>query len=198
MSTLPAQTAKKIYLYRISLTIEGLLYYYFGIRVCKSDPFADVKYNGSPRANKHLWKKATKIKKDILHEVDYNSENLLIMRNKEVEIISEAHRLYGVYGKDENGICLNVGKFPVIIMTEQVKSKISESVKEYIKNNPEKKLEHSRKVSETMKGDNNPSKRAEVRAKMSEARRKYHENNPEYTKKLNQARWAQKIKTKTA
>lgn len=193
-----AQTAKKIYLYRVSLTIEGLLYYYFGIRVCKGDASADVKYNGSPTANKLLWKKATEIKKVILHEVDYNSDNLLIMRNKEVEIISEAHNLYGVYGKDENGRCLNVSKFPVIVMTEQVRSKISESVKKYIKNNPEKKLEHNRKVSETMRGDNNPSKRAEVRAKMSEARRKYHQNNPEYTKKLNQARWAHKTKTKTA
>lgn len=192
------QSSKKIYLYRITLTIEGLLYYYFGIRVCKCDSFADVKYNGSPRTHKDLWSKSDSIKKDILHTVDYNSENLLNMRKKEVEIISEAQKKYSIYGKDKNGKCLNIAKFPVIVMTEKVRSKISSGVKKYIKENPEEKIKHNLKVSETMRGENNPSKRPEVRAKMSAARKLYHQKNPDFSKKINEARWKHKVKLKSS
>ena len=121
---------KNLYLYRVTLTFGEEIKYYFGIRTCYCNPEDDFEYVGSPKANAFLWEKADKIKKDILISKPWTEENFKELQQKELEIIREAQKKYGIYEKDENEIivndakCLNVGVYPTLAMTPTIKRKI--------------------------------------------------------------------------
>lgn len=120
---------KNTYLYRVTLTVASLDYYYFGIRTCKCNPKEDTEYYGSPKTNKHLWNKATYKKKDIFRFLPFSKENYKVLGHKESIIIMTAKKKYGIYDEDDDGHpmggqCLNVNATPSIFMTEMVKRKI--------------------------------------------------------------------------
>ncbi len=97
---------KYVYLYKITLSNDINTFYYYGIRICKCDPYQD-NYMGSPKKYKNFWDDATYTKtKEILkignYNVDYDN-----FRDEEVTLIKEAWNQYGFFG--ENGKCLNAG-----------------------------------------------------------------------------------------
>ena len=176
------ESKKWVYLYRITLIKNEENLYYFGIRTFKGDSVNNDTYLGSPATYAYLWEDTSgyEIKKDIIREELCSEEMLHELRDLEIKLIKEAWKKYGVYHKDENGKCLNAGISKCIINTKEVCSKISVTMKEYCRNNPEvhdykNTPENRAKMSATVKEHykNNP-RTPETRAKMSAAAKEHY------------------------